>query len=163
MLLTRFIILVLLLQLSTGLMAQVTERERNTGNRPTNRDTNADLKKKIIYQYDSLINNCNLQILLLDRSIADEYKQIEAIKQQSKQAEADHAAWVKNPPRYLTKQQLAYQSEEKYQALLKTLKINDKKIDAMLKNINNKKYQIKDLQFQISKLEKDKTTALSKL
>lgn len=163
MLLTRYILLILLLQLSTGTVAQVTEREGYTSNRPTTRDTNAELKKKIIHHFDSLINSCNTQILLLNQSIDDEYEQIEVVKKHSKQAEADYAAWEKNPPRYQSDQQLYYQLKKKHQDLEKMLKINNYKIDAMLKNIKGKKNEIKILQFEISKLEKDKAVTLKKL
>lgn len=163
MLLSRFILLVLLLQSGTCILAQVTGREKNTGNRATTGDTTAALKKKIIHQYDSLISNCHFRILLLHRSIAGLEKQVEDLKQHSRQAAADHAAWEKSAARSLSKEQLAIQSLQKKQALREKIGENDKQIDGLLNQIGNKKKQVKKLQSGAAMLEKEKAAALSKL
>ena len=163
MILSRLILLVIILQPCCGINAQVPGWENNTGNHQLTRDTTATLKKKISHKYDSLISNCNTQVLALSYNIIALNKQVDGFKQQIKQADADHAVWEKNAGRSLSNEQLQFQKMEKYKALQEKIKEYNNQIDGLKATIRNRQYQIKDLQSEISKLEKDKAISLSKL
>ncbi len=146
----------------TQARAQVTSRERNTSKQIVIRDSASDRKKLIEEKYDSLINKCRSQIIMVSFEIAGLQKKIENLKTQVKQSELDYQNWLKNASGNLNQEQIQVQSQQKQKELDKKISDLNMQINTTKKNINTKEVVIKQLKSQNTQLEKEKAAALSK-
>ena len=146
----RFLILALSLFAGLHAGAQISTRPGEENRQRQAKDTSLDKKILVERQYDSLIHQSEGQIKALQYQILLMQKEVEAAKAHLKELEESQKGFKANQT--LPKAELEQRISD-----------TNKKIKALLTDIENKKAGIEWLKQKITGLEKEKQEALKKL
>lgn len=147
---TRFFISAISLLLALCAEAQISNRPVSPERQNQARDTSLERKTQIERKYDSLIHQCENELLALNFHILQLQKDVEAAKTQLKELEESQKGVRAN--QNMPKSELEQKMSD-----------TNKKINALLMEMKNRLAEADLLKQKISLLEKAKQEALKKL